>query len=196
MKKRLFSLCLAVVLLVSVVSFAIPAAHAESAMKTSEECIRILKAEEGFDKYPYWDYSQWTVGYGSTCPSDKLSYYSTNGITEAEAEELLANHLTEYEAKINDFIDRKGITVTQNQFDALLLFTYNCGYSWCYESSGIFHNAIANGATGNDLIYAFSRWCSAGGYVKTFLLRRRLISRMSFLFMYILLVLHGKMRIQ
>ena len=144
-------------------------------MHASNDCIRVLKAEEGFSRKPYWDYTQYTVGYGTCCPSDMVQYYTQNGITEQEAETLLRNHLIKIERDINKkVIDKYGLKLTQNQFDALVLFSFNCGTSWCYETSGTFHTAIAKGYKGNDLIRAFALWCSAGGEIKSFLLRRRL----------------------
>ena len=147
----------------------------EPGMHASDDCIRVLKAEEGFSKKPYWDYTQYTLGYGTSCPSDMVQYYMTNGITKQEAETLLRNHLIKIERDINTkVIDKYGLELDQNQFDALVLFSFNCGTSWCYETAGTFHTAIAKGYTGNDLIRAFALWCSAGGEIKSFLLRRRL----------------------
>ena len=147
----------------------------EPGMHASNDCIRVLKAEEGFSRKPYWDYTQYTVGYGTSCPSDMVQYYTQNGITEKEAETLLRNHLIKIERDINKkVIDKYGLKLTQNQFDALVLFSFNCGTGWCYETNGTFHTAIAKGYKGNDLIRAFALWCSAGGEIKSFLLRRRL----------------------
>jgi len=144
-------------------------------MHASDDCIRVLKAEEGFSRKPYWDYTQYTVGYGTSCPSDMVQYYMTNGITEQEAETLLRNSLIKIERDINKkVIDKYGLKLKQNQFDALVLFSFNCGTGWCYETNGTFHTAIAKSYTGNDLIRAFALWCSAGGEIKSFLLRRRL----------------------
>ena len=143
-------------------------------MHTSSEAIAILKKEEGFSSKPYWDYAQWTVGYGTKCPDDMLDYYKEHGISEKEAEALLKSFLIKFETELHKFMDRTGVTLNQNQFDALLLFTYNCGSGWSYDTTGVFYKAIVSGATGNDLIYAFSRWCSAGGRILTTLLRRRL----------------------
>ena len=144
-------------------------------LTASDNCIKVLKAEEGFSRTPYWDFTQYTVGYGTRCPADMVEYYTQNGITEAEAETLLRNHLAGIERDIHvRVIDRYGLDLTQNQFDALVLFSYNCGTAWAYETEGTFHKAIASGATGNDLIRAFALWCSAGNQIRTFLLRRRL----------------------
>ena len=144
-------------------------------LTASDNCIKVLKAEEGFSRTPYWDFTQYTVGYGSSCPADMVEYYTQNGITEAEAETLLRNHLVSIERDIHvKMIDRYGLDLSQNQFDALVLFSYNCGTAWAYETGGTFHQAIAASATGNDLIRAFALWCSAGNQIRTFLLRRRL----------------------
>jgi len=138
----------------------------------SDEGMRILKLEEGFSKYPYRDYSQYTVGYGTRCPDDKLAEYQKNGISEEDAEILLRNHLVGVYNDIVTFADKNGITFSQNQFDALVLFSYNCGTSWVYEN-GTLPKAIKSGDTGNELIRAFTLWCIAGGEVQSFLLRRR-----------------------
>ncbi len=175
MLKRITSLLLAVVILIGVASTGTYFASAASDWRTSDECVRILKLEEGFSKKPYWDYTQYTVGYGTRCPDDMVDYYLENGITEEEAEVLLRNFLTAIERDLNKkIVDNYQLNLTQNQFDALVLFSYNCGTGWTYETDGTFHNAIKNRATGNDLIRAFALWCSAGGEIKTFLLRRRL----------------------
>ena len=141
-------------------------------MTASEDLIRLLKSVEGFSAKPYWDYAQWTVGYGTKCPDDRLEYYKANGITEAEAESLLQVYVAKFENELYKFMDRTGVVLSQQQFDALLLFSYNCGTAWAY--SGLLYNAVVSGATGNEVIYAFSRWCNAGGEIKLSLLRRRL----------------------
>lgn len=140
----------------------------------SSEAMRILKLEEGFSVKPYWDYSQWTVGYGTKCPDDMLEYYKTNGISEADAQILLVKHMAEIEAAVDKFIAKYSLTLAPNEYDAVVLFSYNCGTSWCGETNGTFHNIIKNRATGNDLIRGFALWCSAGGEIKDFLVRRRL----------------------
>ena len=192
MKKRIISFLIAIIMLLGFAPVgSIPVRAEETVPATTEEtvsavtepsiltasdnCLSVLKAEEGFSRTPYWDFTQYTVGYGTRCPADMVEYYTQNGITEAEAETLLRNHLAGVERDIHiKMIDRYGLNLTQNQFDALVLFSYNCGTGWAYETGGTFHQAIATGATGNDLIRAFALWCSAGNQIRTFLLRRRL----------------------
>lgn len=183
--KRITSLLLALVLICGL--FAVGASAEETqttetetaeddgTFTTSDECIALLKQMEGFCRYPVWDFAQYTVGYGTRCPDDMLSYYSTHGITEAQAENLLRNFLDSFEKEVNEnLIQKYGLELTQNQFDALISFSYNCGTAWIYSTTGTFFNAIVKGATGNDLVRAFALWCSAGDEVQLYLIRRRL----------------------
>ena len=180
--KRVTSFLLAIVLLAGFVMMGSPVANAASEMTASDDMIAVLKQEEGFSSKPYWDYAQYTVGYGTKCPDDMVDYYTENGITEEEAETLLRNYLANTENTINKkFIDKYGLTLTQGQFDALVSFTYNCGSGWISETGGTFHNAVKNGATGSELIRAFSLWCSAGGKILPGLVRRRLSEANMFL---------------
>ena len=174
MKKRVLCCVLSMVLVLGLMIPGITTVSAAENMTSSDEAIRILKLEEGFSAKPYWDYAQWTVGYGTRCPDDKLEEYKKNGISKEAAEALLRKQLNNFEKEVNKFIAKTGISANQNQFDAMTLFSYNCGTSWIYQTTGVLYKAIVSGATGNALINAFSRWCYAGGEIKTFLLRRRL----------------------
>ncbi len=147
----------------------------ETRMVTGDECVRMIKEYEGFCKKPVWDYAQWTVGYGTRCPDDMVDYYLANGITEAEAETLLRNYLNLFENEIHTrIIEKGGVQLTQNQFDALISFSYNVGTGWTYTTTGTIYKAIVEGWTGNDLVRAFALWCSAGGDILIPLLNRRL----------------------
>ncbi len=173
--KRLSGLLLAVVILFSALAMGAKTVSAESGLQASPECIAALKAEEGFSRVPYWDYAQYTVGYGTRCPDDKLDYYTANGITEAEAEELLYIYVNAFANALNTLlVDKYQLNLSQNQFDALLMFTYNCGTGWLYKEQDNLRDAIVNGVTGNELIDRFARWCNAGGQILKPLLRRRL----------------------
>ena len=172
MKKFFAGAIMAAVILFTLIAAAPEVSASE--MKVSADAIAVLKVDEGFSRTPYWDYAQWTVGYGTKCPDDKLEYYKQNGITEEEAEALLQLYLTKFEEELYKFMEKTGVTLNQNQFDALVLFSYNCGSAWSYDKYGGLYNAVISGATGNTLIQAFSRWCNAGGQLKTSLLKRRL----------------------
>ena len=49
----------------------IPKASAASTTTASEHCIDFIKKVEGFSPEPYYDYNQYTVGYGTKCPTEK-----------------------------------------------------------------------------------------------------------------------------
>ena len=172
MTKKVVSLLLALVLTVGLLP-ALPVS-AEVTYTSSQEAIDLLKQMEGFAKYPYFDYSQYTVGYGTRCPDEDYARYATNGITEEEAEALLRQYLKKEEEVLSKFAADKGLTWTQNQFDAIMLFSYNCGTSWLYQT-GDFHNAVVQGKTGEDFLYAIALWCNAGGSILPGLVKRRLI---------------------
>ena len=180
--KRITSFLLAIVLFTGLVLTAAPTAHAASEMKASDALVEVLKKEEGFSAKPYWDYAQYTVGYGTRCPDDMFDEYSKNGISEEDADILLRNYLSATENTINKkFIDAYGLTLTQGQFDALITFTYNCGSGWINKTGDRFFNAVKNGATGSELINAFALWCTAGGQILPGLVRRRLCEANMFL---------------
>lgn len=148
-------------------------ARAASELTASDACIDLLKAFEGFSEKPYWDYSQYTVGYGTKCPDADLDRYMAEGIPEEEAEALLRTYVDAMSKSINNFIDKFSLTLTQNQFDALLLFSFNCGTGWLSGSS-MFRSAVISGDMGNELLYSIALWCNAGGSILEGLIRRRL----------------------
>ena len=104
-------LCIAAIMSIGVVAAGVETQEAPSAsegtegtqappqegpMKVSDELLRVLKQLEGFSPYAYWDYKQYSIGYGSVCPEGYELYYSKvedggqgNQITEEYAEELL-----------------------------------------------------------------------------------------------------------
>ena len=173
--KRVMSLALALVILLGMMFSAGVTVSAESTMTASEKCIEMLKAYEGFCQYPYDDYGQWTVGYGTKCPADKLATYKENGITEEEAEELLQVYVKNYEKDVNYFVNKYSLTVSQNQFDAMFLFSYNCGSGWIYSNSTNFHKTMANpNAKADDVLYYFGLWSNAGNTPLDGLIKRRL----------------------
>ena len=170
MHKRILCFALAVVLLLSLIPVIALPSRAASNMKTSEAAIAMLKQFEGFAEFPYFDYSHYSVGYGSSCEADDYP----NGITEEEADALLRQFLATMEEELNRFANRNGILFSQYQFDAMMLFTYNVGTGWLY-SDGDFRQAVIENATGNDFIYPFTLWSTAGGQMNVGLVNRRLI---------------------
>ena len=173
MKKRVICLLLSLLLLLSLSVPAVLPAFAATEMTASVDCVAVLKKMEGFSKYPFYDYGQYSVGYGTACPEADLQRYRRNGISEEEADALLRSSLESFAASVNQFASANNLKLKQNQFDALLMFTYNVGTAWLSGTSDI-KDAILHGATGNDLIYYLSRWCAADNEVLPGLVDRRL----------------------
>ncbi|MEF2837426.1 MAG: SH3 domain-containing protein [Oscillospiraceae bacterium] len=151
-----------------------PRAQAASTLTASENCVAFIKTVEGFSPQPYYDYSQYTVGYGTRCPTEKYFEYKANGIPRPEAEALLRVFLAEIGDTLNkNFIDKYQLSLNQNQFDALVSFSFNIGTGWItYDSS--LRNAILRNAGEDEMVYAFSLYCTAGGKYLPGLVTRRL----------------------
>lgn len=173
--KRLISLLLSVVLFLGTVAVGTVPTSAASEFIISDECVQMIKDMEGFDKYPRWDYSQWTVGHGTRCPDEDYERYCENGITYEEADALLREYANEFGNSVNSFIDKHGLKLNQAQFDALLLFTYNFGTSWM-QKDGTFRSGVISGVKGNEFLFRIGQWCHVSdGQILTNLIKRRLI---------------------
>ncbi len=173
MRKRVLSFVLSVMLLLTLIPLGAVSARAESNMVISDNGIEMIKKWEGFSVKPYWDYRQWTVGYGTRVPDGKLEDYQTKGISVEEATVLLKMMLEDMGRSVNAFIDKYNLTLNQGQFDALMSLTFNCGTGWVYEVSTL-RTSIIEGWTGSDLLFAIGQWSTAGGETVPGLIRRRL----------------------
>ena len=171
MKRRVLSFVLALVLAVSVLPVS---AFASTQYDVTSAGVELIKDFEGFFKYPYWDNTQYSVGYGTRCSGEDLERYQKYGITEEEADKILREFLQSFEGYVNRFLDKYDLEVTQEQFDALLSFTYNVGNAWMNDTDATMTQAIINQATGSELIFAMVQWCVSAGKVEPGLIRRRL----------------------
>ena len=163
MKKRWISVLMAVVLVFTMATPMIRAEEKAASMSVSDALVRVLKEMEGFSAKPYWDYGQWTVGYGTECPADKLEAYQKNGISETEALALLDKELDRFELAVNNFAVKYGLTLAQHQFDALVSFSYNLGEGWMSDLNGYFNTAVRENGTAAELIYGMCLYSTAGG---------------------------------
>lgn len=130
--------------------------------KSSQKMVDMLKKLEGFVARAYWDYHQYSIGYGTKCPDDKVEYYKKNDITAEEAEALLFQELATFEKAVTDFAISKNLELSQNEYDALVSFSYNCGYGWTKEVEGNLYNAVVSSDKGAKLVYSMMLWCKAG----------------------------------
>lgn len=141
---------------------ATPAPTADDGLwHVSDNMLTVLKAMEGFAEYAYWDYEQWSIGYGSKCPDD---WDRSKPISREYAEQLLRGELDYFEQKVNQFISSNQLQhITQNKYDALVSCTYNIGAGWMTDSDGNLCKAVLSGDVGSRFAYSMLLWSKAGG---------------------------------
>ena len=173
MQKRFISIITAITIIISMISFNANVVMADSLVLSSNG-LNFIKKAEGFLEEQYYDYGQWSIGYGSK------TYYGEypNGISKAEAERLLKKQVETYQGFVNRFLNKYSIKVNQNQFDALVSFTYNLGNVWESKNYPTFQlktyliNGVSN-YSDSEIKTAFGNWNKAGGKVNTGLINRR-----------------------
>lgn len=142
-------------------------------MHVSDQGITVLKYFEGCRLTAYLDTVAkppvLTIGRGHTGP-DVVPGMT---ITESRADELLAADLVRFELEVAAVVPA---TVTQGQFDAVVLWAYNCK-GW--RTATLLRRLQAGDiyGTANE----FRRWNMAGGVVVLGLQRRREAERALFL---------------
>ena len=132
-------------------------------VNTSENGIELIKDFEGRRLVAYQDsVGVWTIGYGhtKTAREDRLIIKST-------ADRLLAEDLAEFEKYVEEYVT---VTLTQNQFDALVSWTFNLGPGNLQESTML---RKLNQGLYTEVPDEMRRWNKAGGEVLKGLVRRR-----------------------
>lgn len=77
-------------------------------------------AKEGFYPEAYWDYGQWSIGYGTRAKKGER-------IDRDEAERRLASELSKHRARVENLNTKYGYNFSENELDALTSFDYNTG---------------------------------------------------------------------
>ncbi len=173
-------ICVVLTLVMIFPCFSVKTVNAVKTFTESQDCIDLIKSSEGFSKYKYWDYSQWTIGYGTGCGADEYP----NGITEAEAEKLLRKYTASFADYVNGFIQRNNIELTQNQFDALVCICYALGNMFDAYGDFDLKTILLNGSENYsflEIAKAFGEWRKAGGEVLQGLVKRRELETKLFL---------------
>lgn len=148
-----------------------PGTEGTGAANASMGLLDLIKSFEGFYPEAYWDYKQWSIGYGSFAGTNRSSP-DINSVTEAEATRMLESQLQRYIQNVEG-INRSGnYQWNQGQKDALSSFAYNLGSI----------NALtANGTRSNQVIAdKMLEYNKAGGVAVSGLTRRRQIERQKF----------------
>ncbi len=168
MKKRIVCVLLTLIMLVSLVPVTALTASAAS-LKTSEAAITIMKKLAIFKKdcYQVGSTNEFRIGYGTVCTEKHETKYE-NGkvvrtdtekhtVTQAQADQALRKAILSLDEQVNSFASSNGLTLSQCQHDALILFTFDVGTSWM-SGSGVVKSAIVSKASTNDLLKAMSDW--------------------------------------
>lgn len=140
-------------------------------MKTSDKGLELIKRYEGCVLKAYkCPAGVWTIGYGHT----KTARPGMK-ITLRVAQELLQSDLQVFEEAVNSLVD---IDVTQNEFDALVSFTYNVGSGALRQSTLL---RVLNEGYKIKAANEFLKWTKAAGRTLPGLVARRSAERMLFL---------------
>ena len=132
-------------------------------MRTSQKGIDLIKKFEGCRLEAYrCPAGVWTIGYGHT-----KGVQNGQKITQAQAEEFLIEDLKVYEKAVESCVK---VPLSQNQFDALVSFCYNCGGEALRTSTLL---KLLNEGKYKNAAEQFLRWNKAGGKVLVGLTRRR-----------------------
>jgi GH24 family phage-related lysozyme (muramidase) len=137
-------------------------------VKISEGGLSILKRFEGLRLSAYRDaVGVWTIGYGHTSAAGAPTVIAGLTITAQRAEDILVNDLRSYEAAV---IANVKVPLNQNQYDALVSFTYNVGPG-ALKSSTLLKKLNAGDYAGAAA--EFAKWNKGGGKVLAGLVSRR-----------------------
>ena len=132
-------------------------------METSQNGIELIKEFEGRRLVAYQDsVGVWTIGYGHT-----KDVWEDRLIIKSTADRLLAEDLAEFEKYVDNLVD---VPLTQNQFDALVAWTFNLGPTNLSESTLL---KKLNAGDYDAVPFEMKRWNKAGGEVLEGLIRRR-----------------------
>jgi lysozyme len=132
-------------------------------MNISQEGISLIKKFEGCELEAYkCAAGVWTIGYGHT-----KDVKEGDSILKEDAESMLMHELQKY---CNDVDIAVKVDLKQNEFDALVSWTYNLGLTNLNSSTML---KVLNEGKHNEVPAQIKRWNKASGQVKQGLVRRR-----------------------
>ena len=129
-------------------------------MNISEKGLELIKSFEGCHLTAYkCPANVWTIGYGRT-----NGVYEGMVITQEQADRFLFEDVQRFVNAVNQYQSR--FNFNQNEFDALVSFTYNCG-------AGSLANVMACCNTKQEIAEECKLYNKGGGVVLPGLVRRR-----------------------
>ena len=139
-------------------------------MNYSRTGLQLTEQFEGVRLAAYQDQvGRWTIGYGHT-----LGVQPGDTCTQSQAEAWLQEDI-QWATRVVDAMVK--VRLTQNEFDALVDFTFNLG-SGSFEHSQLL--ALVNQGDFANAANEFQKWDHAGGQVVAGLLRRRVAEQEEF----------------
>lgn len=139
-------------------------------MKLSQKGIDLIKQFEGLRLEAYLCPAKVpTIGYGATFYEDGTKVKLCDKITTERAEELLKWHLETFGERVKPLIKKP---LTDNQYSAILSFTYNLGIG-NLKTSNLLKKVNAN-PNDDTIREEFLKWKFAGGKILEGLVRRRI----------------------
>lgn len=137
----------------------------------SDKGVNFVKSWEGFYPNKYYDcVGVLTQGYGMT--GSEIANLPAS-ISEETASNMLKELInSKYATVIKNDLNSKGVSLKQNEFDALVSFAYNCG-TGALLGSTLYKN-VCNGVRNSVTITSnFQAWSNGGGKRIEGLYRRR-----------------------
>ena len=139
-------------------------------MKSSNNGIRLIQEFEGLRLTSYLcSAGVPTIGYGATYYQDGSKVKLGQTITRDQADQLLKDHLKEFEGSVLGLLNTT--KVNQNQFDALVSFCFNLGAGNLAKSQLL--RFVKANPKDTKIAAEFAKWNRAGGEVSRGLVRRR-----------------------
>jgi lysozyme len=143
----------------------------------SDDCLAFVKGWEGFTNNgaKYYDCcGVLTQGYGMT--GDEIADLP-DVISEETASAMLKELINKnYASVVKAKLDANNVTLTQNQFESLVTFAYNCGNSALFQST-LWKNVLSGNTDSSTILANFQAWSkgSVNGVMTTIsgLLKRR-----------------------
>lgn len=137
-------------------------------MKMSSTGLDLVKSFEGLYLKAYkCPAGVWTIGYGHTGKTFGKNITSGMTITKTQATKLLADDMKVFEKGVKALVK---VPLNQNQFDALVSFSFNCGLGNLKSSTLL---KKLNAGKYSEAAEQFLVWNKAAGKVLAGLTRRR-----------------------
>lgn len=143
-------------------------------MKMNNFGIRLIKKYEGLQLRAYVDPATgsepFTIGYGTTVYPNGLKVRLSDMCTQEQAEEYLMNDIKKFSNELIKLIPEK-CCLNDNQFSALVSFTYNIGIGNFKKSTLLkYLNENKKYMAGKEIL----KWHKANGKSMLGLVRRRI----------------------